>query len=587
MRMPSRTLIRPALLVALGFYASAANAAVQPEKTLPSNTLGFIKIDNAAELRSSFAKTQFGRFLADPAMQSFKSEIASQLDKPSSKVKEKIGFSLRELLELPQGTIWIGVVPRDNSPDFPVTVLISADAGKNQAKMEQVMVKATKLAQDDGGKVSSETFKGLTIHVIKGPGKDEKHPPLVWTHNEAVYYVSTDLEGLKELLSHADGREDSLASEESYVQVRKKVGQNPAFHWFLDISQVFKLVGQVAAAKGGGGANLEAQLQLLGFNGLKALGGGTALNTGDFDQLSKIFLLSPGPAQGVLKLFPMPKVNLKPEAWVPAGVATYEAISWDVDGAFASLKDLLAMFGAQQALDDFETKIAGPDGPKFSFEKDLIGPLGDRITILSEFKKPITEKSQRMLIGVALEDQKAFQSTFTKLIVKAGQQPKKREFQGTTIYDFETTLPTVPGAPGEGGKSKFSLAVAKDHLFVSTDPTFLEQILRGGGAPLADTPAYQSVAKQMPEKTSLVVFNRSEEQARLLYDMVKNGQLQKALENANRGGDGPKINLDAIAAKLPEFSVFTKYLSQSGAYATQDDDGVTLTRFSLKKAGNP
>lgn len=586
MRILSRTLVRPALLVVLGLSAAAVQAADSPEKMLPGTTLGFLKIDNAADFRAGFAKTQFGRLLADPAMQSFKSEIASQLDKPSARLKEKIGFSIRELLELPQGAVWIGVVPRENNADFPVTIFISADAGKNQAKMERVMTKATKLAQDDGAKLSTETFKGLTIHVVQD-AKDQKSPPFVWTHKEAVYYVSTDVEALKELLSHSDGRKDSLADEESYVQVRKKMPQNAAFHWFADINGIFKLVGRIAAAKGGGGANLEAQLQLLGFNGLKAVGGGTAMNSGEFDQLSKIFVYSPGPAQGVLKLFPMPKVNLKPEAWVPAGVATYEAISWDVDAAFASLKDLLAMFGAQQLLDDVESKIAGPDGGKFSFEKDLIGPLGDRVTILSEFKKPITEKSQRMLVGIALEESKAFQSTLTRLLAKSGQQPKKREFQNTTIYDFETTLPAVPGAPGEGGKSKFSLAVAKEHLFVSTDPTFLEQILRGGGHPLAESAAYQAIAKQMPDKTSLLVFNRSEEQARLLYDMVKNGQLQKAIDNANRGGDGPKINLDEIAAKLPEFSVFTKYLSQSGAYAIQDEDGVTLTRFSLKKGGNP
>ena len=112
MCMPSRTLVRPALLVALGFWAGAAQAAVPPEKTLPANTLGFIKIDNAAELRTSFGKTQLGRLIADPAMQSFKNEIASKLEEPSNKLKEKIGLSLRQLLELPQGTIWIAVVPR-------------------------------------------------------------------------------------------------------------------------------------------------------------------------------------------------------------------------------------------------------------------------------------------------------------------------------------------------------------------------------------------------------------------------------------------------------------------------------------------
>ena len=37
------------------------------------------------------------------------------------------------------------------------------------------MTKATKLAQEDGAKISTETFNGLTIHIIQG--KAEKIPP--------------------------------------------------------------------------------------------------------------------------------------------------------------------------------------------------------------------------------------------------------------------------------------------------------------------------------------------------------------------------------------------------------------------------
>ena len=48
-----------------------------------------------------------------------------------------------------------------------------------------------------------------------------------------------------------------------------------------------------------------------------------------------------------------------------------------------------------------------------------------------------------MLLGVALEDPKAFQNTLSRVMELAGAAPKKREFQGTTIYDFEA-FPTSP-----------------------------------------------------------------------------------------------------------------------------------------------
>ena len=188
--------------------------------------------------------------------------------------------------------------------------------------------------------------------------------------------------------------------------------------------------------------------------------------------------------QGLLKVFTLPKVNLRPEPWVPATVASYQTLSWDLDNAFNAINDLVNMFQPGM-LNVLEQQLAGPDGGQpLSFQKDLFGPLGDRITVISDFKKPIKEDSQRMLVGVALEDAKAFQNTLSRLIELAGRPPKKREFQGTTIYDFD--VPEHPQRRRGGGniqtfKGPISVAIAKDTLFLTTDTTLLEQVLRRGG----------------------------------------------------------------------------------------------------------
>ena len=67
--------------------------------------------------------------------------------------------------------------------------------------------------------------------------------------------------------------------------------------------------------------------------------------------------------------------------------------------------------------------------------------------------------------------------------------------------------------------------------------------------------------------------------------MIKSGQLGKALEAAKQP-DGPDLSGLARAIdpdKLPEFSVFAKYLSQGGGFGVMDEDGVTFTQFTLKK----
>ncbi len=78
-------------------------------------------------------------------------------------------------------------------------------------------------------------------------------------------------------------------------------------------------------------------------------------------------------------------------------------------------------------LNVLEQQLVGPNGGEpLSFQKDIFGPLGDRITLISDFKKPIKEDSQRLLLGVALEDAKAFQNTLNKLIALTSRAQEAR-----------------------------------------------------------------------------------------------------------------------------------------------------------------
>jgi len=275
---------------------------------------------------------------------------------------------------------------------------------------------------------------------------------------------------------------------------------------------------------------------------------------------------------------------------VPATVASYQSFSWNLDDAYVALNDLANQF-QPGVLNVLEQQLVGPNGGEpLNFKKDIFDPIGDRITVLGDFKKPITEDSQRMLVGVALEDASGFQNTLNKLIALAGGAPKKREFQGTTVYDFE--IPELPGAnPNVNAnrlKGPISVAIAKNTLFLASEPTLLEQVLRGGGPALADSAGFQAVAKEIPAQTSTLTYVKPEESARVSYEMIKSGQFQKALSGAAAAGgpDISKIGRLINKDKLPDFSVFSKYLSQGGGYAVMEDDGVTITSFSLRKT-NP
>ena len=59
----------------------------------------------------------------------------------------------------------------------------------------------------------------------------------------------------------------------------------------------------------------------------------------------------------------------------------------------------------------------------------------------------------------------------------AGGAPKKREFQGTTVYEFD--VPEMPNQNGQPNpiKGPICVAIAKNSAFVSTEPSLLEHEL--------------------------------------------------------------------------------------------------------------
>ncbi len=620
MRIPLRAACRLAVtgwfaLAGLLLVVAQGRAATPPERMLPDSTVAFVKLQNAAALREAFGQSQLGQLWNDPAVKVWKDEILARVDSESKTLKEKIGVTYRELFELPQGPTAIAFL-KHADPQIPIVLLVIADAGSKAAKMSEVLTKATKQGELNGSKTSTETFRGVTIHVIQPPKEKEKDgkaagaagaekkpdPPIVWSNQESIFYISSDVDAMKDLIAHEQGRDNALASSEAYNQTVKKLGSDTPVLWFVDLPKLIDLVvqqGNVANANGPNNANqaqqAQAMIQVTGLNGLKAAAGSFTLNTPNFDSLTKVIVQIQGPAQGLLKVFRLPRVTLQPESWVPASVASYQSISWDLDHAYVALNELANMF-QPGIVDVIQQQLVGPNGGEpLKFKQDIFDPLGDRVTIISDFKKPIKDDSERMLMAVALEDSKAFQNTLNKVIALTGGQPKKREFQNTTIYDFD--VPQMPNAAangagprvGDGGvqaRGPISVAIAKDTLFVSSEPTLLELVLRGGGPGLADSAAFKAVAREMPSKVSSMSYVRPDEQARLTYDAIKSGQFEQALQGAAVAG-GPDLSKAAkilAKEKMPDFSVFAKYLAQGGRYSESSEDGLSITAFSLRKA---
>ncbi|WP_165248431.1 hypothetical protein [Paludisphaera soli] len=583
----------------LGLRANLAAAATPPEQVLPDSTLFFLKIADVGKFREAFLASTYGQLWSDPALAALRADVVEKVKPTSEAMKEKVGVTLKELFELPKGAVAIAAIAGSDPAKPAVSLAIIADAGSNAAKMTDVLTRSDKQAEQNGATVKVETFQDNALHIITPPDKpaggDDKTPPpppVVWTSAGEVFFLGSDVAAIKDLASNAAGRGSAaLGAGEAFLKTQSKVGAESAQAvWYIDVVKAVKFA--IAASARGNEAQAQQiafQIQALGLDGLKSVGGALTLNAGEYSSLTKTFFNAPaGGIKGLLKLFSFPPAALRPEPWVPASVASYQTFSWDLDNAYKAIDDLVNQFQPGM-LNVLEQQLIGPEGGQpLSFQKDVFGPLGNRLTLIGDFKKPIKEDSQRLVLSVALEDAKAFQATLDRVVEISRAAPRKRDFQGTTILDFD--LPEMPAQAGVQPQLKgpISVAVAKDSLLITSDTTLLEQVLRPGATPLAESPEYQRVAKELPEKVSGMTFVRPDEQARLTYDMLKSGRFEEALKQgmaAGRPGQPvPDIPQIIDPAKLPDFEVFAKYLTLGGSYSVMDDDGFTQTGFSLRKA---
>src|SRR5262249_15469440 len=149
-------------------------AAAPPERVLPESTIFFFKLNDTKSFREAFRNSQYGQLWNDPGMKEFRDELVQKVDDLTKPLKEKIGVSLRELMELPQGSVSLAVMTRDD-PYMPGAMTVLADAGDNTEKMAEVLSRSTKQAEEAGAQSAQETFNGLALHILQWPApKDQE-----------------------------------------------------------------------------------------------------------------------------------------------------------------------------------------------------------------------------------------------------------------------------------------------------------------------------------------------------------------------------------------------------------------------------
>ena len=144
------------LVPVLGLPVQRAQAAAPPERILPDTTVFMVKLNDAKAFRAAFRGSQYGQLWNDPSLKDFREELGHKLTDATKDLKEKIGLSLSDLVELPQGTLTVAAITKDSAREevaassLPVDIVIMADAGENEKKMLEALERATKQGEASG-----------------------------------------------------------------------------------------------------------------------------------------------------------------------------------------------------------------------------------------------------------------------------------------------------------------------------------------------------------------------------------------------------------------------------------------------------
>ncbi|MGC3967666.1 MAG: hypothetical protein QM775_09925 [Pirellulales bacterium] len=94
------------------------SVAGRPEfaRLLPPETLAYMRVVNAPEVRTEWFQTAMGRMVEDPQFKPLWDQLIASIETAFTPVRDKIGLGFVELLTLPQGEFGFAVLPIEGAP---------------------------------------------------------------------------------------------------------------------------------------------------------------------------------------------------------------------------------------------------------------------------------------------------------------------------------------------------------------------------------------------------------------------------------------------------------------------------------------
>jgi len=552
---------------------------------LPISTVAVVSVTDAPEMAEKFMNTSLGRMSQDPQLKPLLEHLYGAVVEATAALKDQVGLTLPELLAIPQGELTVALVAPEEGPPAAVVLL---DAGNQLSNARKLLERGTDALDQSPAVRSEKTVSGTEIVIYDNVGPQRGQA--AYFEKDDTIVAATDVGVLEGMLKVWDGgKGDTLSDNQNFAAImsrcRGEKDERPQLIGYVDPVGIMRSIAQ---------DNTQMQLALialpaLGLDGLSGIGGSVILDTEQFDSILHVHVLLESPRTGVLKMIAFEPGEAKPENWVPADVASYTTLHWNIEKTYKSLAVVYDSFNGEGALaQELERRILGPTG--VDFEKEFLQALDGRITMITRIERPVTLRSRGVLVGLKLADKASIEKVLEK-VYKLPDSNVTRETYAGKKY-FRVDPPRFREMPPEQRPPMPAFGIVGDYLMVTNQASLLEKVIAtsAGSSSLAKELDFKLIAAKIQRQAggatpALVSFNRPEEFLAMLYELAIAENTRTRLAAA--GENNPFLRSVDKALKdnpLPPFAVIRQYLAPGGAMLVDDETGIHYTAFALRRA---
>ena len=575
-----------ATLLLMGVLATTALAERPPAaRLLPERTVALLSVTDAPDMSERFMNTAMGRMSQDPQLQPLVGQLYGSVLEATAEMKDRIGLSLPELLAIPQGELTLAVVTPEDRPPALVALL---DAGNQLSNARKLLARGTDELDRSEATRSEETVAGTKFTIYDGVGPQRRKA--IYFEKDATIVIGSDLDVLKQLLAVWNGEKAAtLSDNQSFGAIMNRCrgakDEKPQVIWYADPVGIMRGIGQQQTSV----RMAVTVLPVLGLDGLSAIGGSLILDTEQFDSVMHAHVLLESPRSGVIKMIALESGDVTPESWVPADVASYTTLHWNVEKTYTTLATVYDSFRGEGALASaMERRILGPTG--IDFEKEILQSLEGRMTMITRIERPITVRSQGMLLGLKLEDADAVEKALKKVAESSNGALARETYAGKAYY--QVRAPQLEELPEDQRPPMPCFGVLDDYLLAANQLSLYKQVVTtaaDGSKSLADELDFKLVAGKIKRQSggnapAMISFERPEESMRFLYELATGEQAREGLRGQAENNPFLKSVETALQEHpLPPFAVLRRYLAPGGAMVVDDETGIHYTAFSLRR----